>query len=106
MAKKIVEYNVVGDCSICDCVFEWETKDYTYHNCMAFNMDDINKYEQCQACKDFLTQEASKVYCDGCTHSVDYYRAHENGCGCELNSKTELDENGWYSLNCKSKERI
>ena len=103
--KKIVEYKPTGNCKDCGANAYLSIKYEVELFCLPFR-SVIKNYRQCQACKDFLAQEANKVYCDGCTHSADYYRAHENGCGCELNSKTELDENGWHSLNCKQKEKV
>jgi hypothetical protein len=121
MAKKIVEYEINdnGNCQECgQCLVIYNCEDWEDRptfNCIPFQEElDYRPSEsrqswvteQCQACKDFLAQEASKVYCDGCTHSADYYRAHENGCGCELGYKTECSTNGWYSLNCKPKEQM
>ena len=96
---KIVEYGIGndGDCSKC-----------TARNsaiCLAFNKriyygtlepydDELN---QCQACKDFLAQEASKVYCAGCKH------LDVRNFDCMIGEK---NENGVWCLNCKSKEQI
>jgi hypothetical protein len=108
MAKKIVEYEIEPNGNCEDCKAEYAGICCAFHSMVRrsyVGKNESNK-QQCALCKDFLAAEASKVYCDGCIHSADYYRAHENGCGCELGYKTEYSTNGWYSLNCKSKEQV
>lgn len=96
MAKKIVEYKPAGDCSNCNAsIARAKLMNYELY-CMAFNskIGDL-QYEQCQDCKDFLLQEATKVYCNGCKH-LDLFNFE-----CMIGEK---NENGLWCLNCKSKE--
>jgi len=92
MAKKIVEYEINddGDCGKCK-----GRKKTTFESlCLPFaNEAGCLSGTQNQACKDFLVQEASKVYCSDCVHLGDY---PDWGCnkGQDLNN----------SLNCKNKE--
>jgi hypothetical protein len=94
MAKKIVEYEINddGNCSKCKSGHPLENIEYTA--CYAFDKVVANGHS-CQACKDFLAQEASKVYCSDCIHLGDY---PDWGCdkGQDLNN----------SLNCKSKRQV
>ena len=108
MAKKIVEYEIEpsGNCLKCKCkniVSEKVIAFYmdTYY-CMAFENCYIgrNALLQCQACKDFLAKEASKVYCDGCIHYKYNQFTQEIYC---TKLKLFKREN---PLNCKSKEQV
>jgi hypothetical protein len=106
MAKKIVEYEVekYGNCWNCECLKE--LKQYKLsHICLAFEKEIVNS-EQCQACKDFLAQEASKIDCQDCIHfwCKTSFGELEPRCAKDIEQYGEMYN--WYSLNCKAKEQV
>jgi len=126
MAKKIVEYDIDnnGNCEDCKSNHNWVVIDIctTFNDVICFG----DGYQQCPACKDFLAQEASKVYCKGCkylkstitygdcgvvyTDDVKPYCNHkQNEEYNYTNRKNEYlphDEKGYYCPNCKLKKQV
>lgn len=93
-----------GDCK------RYKARAKSYNHCMAFNdfilansawNGDI-KYYQLEKCKDYLSQEKAKVYCDGCKKlSKDKY-----SCALHLYSRGFTPNSGKpYRLNCNNENR-
>lgn len=98
---KTVTYEIEpsGDCRKCDnWIFTGQHGQDV--ECIVFREDlgEVDRFSQCQACKEYLEAEKAKVYCDGCKHK-NYPNLSENFY-CWKN-KDILFENGKpYSLNC------
>lgn len=102
---KTVTYEIerYGNCWNCECLTE--LKQYkNSHICIAFN-EEINNCEQCRACKEYLSQEKAKVYCDGCkNYYYDFYGNVKDNCLKNNKIIGHIYNKYVYSLNCIDRE--
>lgn len=96
----IFEIEPSGNCIDCPSrrVLQWHTF------CMAFGWNlHIPGVKQCVPCKDYLAEQKSRVYCDGCGHFWAKTMFGELEPRCAMDHEQEGEICNYYSNNCQDR---
>lgn len=64
----------------------------------------VTENKQCQACKDYLSQEKAKVRCDNCKYFIYDWMESECTKGNENTCGETFARDDWYYDNCQDRE--